>query len=81
MEAYVVLNHTHSKVFRSPQCVSCVVQAKGSALTGRSIGKPTAFGCTVFLVNVLGSFTYLFGGLFLATSFMRVSLLRTVTGI
>ncbi len=49
--------------------------------TGKEVNKPTAFGITVFLVNVLGSFSYLFGGLALATTIMRVPLLRTVAGV
>ena len=51
--------------------------------SGRPLAKPTAFGVTVFLVNVLGSFSYLFGGLIVATTFMRVPLLATkaVTGV
>mmetsp|Transcript_54471 Transcript_54471/g.88318 ORF Transcript_54471/g.88318 Transcript_54471/m.88318 type:complete len:275 (-) Transcript_54471:1129-1953(-) len=59
------------------------VQAKGSQILGRPLAKPTAFGVTVFLVNVLGSFSYLFGGLIVATTFMRVPLLATkaVTGV
>jgi len=57
------------------------IQVRGSELTGRSLNKPTSFGITVFLVNVLGSFSYLFGGLFLATTVLRVPLLRTVTGV
>jgi hypothetical protein len=57
------------------------IQKRGSALSGRSLNKPTSFGITVFLVNVLGSFSYLFGGLFLATTVLRVPLLRTVTGV
>ena len=49
--------------------------------TGKDVNKPTAFGITVFLVNVLGSFGYIFGGLALATTVMRVQLLRTVAGV
>jgi hypothetical protein len=36
---------------------------------------------TVFLVNVVGSFAYLFLGLFLATKFAGVPLLRTVATV
>ena len=48
---------------------------------GTRVGQPTAFGITVFLVNVLRSFSYLFAGLALATTIMRVPLFRTVAGV
>jgi hypothetical protein len=60
--------------------VSCVLAAY-TYTAGKEVNKPTAFGITVFLVNVLGSFSYLFGGLALATTIMRVPLLRTVAGV
>ena len=39
-----------------------------------SYSRPVCTGITVFLVNVCGTFSYLFGGLFLATTLMRVPL-------
>lgn len=51
------------------------VKAKAGAVTNREINKPTAFGITVFIVNVLGSFSYLFLGLFLSTLIAGVPLL------
>ena len=41
----------------------------------------TAALLQVFLVNVVGSFSYLFGGLLVATTLMQVPLLRTVAGV
>lgn len=39
------------------------------------LSRPISTGITVFLVNVCGTFSYLFGGLFLATSLAGVPLL------
>ena len=39
------------------------------------LSRPFSTGITVFLVNVCGTFTYLFGGLFLATTIARVPFL------
>jgi len=50
-------------------------QTKSSALMKRDVPRAAAFGITVFLVNVVGTFTYLFGGLFLATTFAGVPLI------
>jgi len=51
------------------------VQKRASDITKKEIPKPAAFGIVVFLVNFVGTLSYLFFGLTLATSFAGVPLL------